>query len=73
MARPNKTKEEVTNTNEVIDSSIETAEAEDVFVADSNKSEEYLKFEVFIEEYKKQSPAKFELKKDQLFAKLNTL
>ena len=37
------------------------------------KSSAYLAFEAFIETYKKQNPAKYEIKKEELLAKLNTL
>jgi hypothetical protein len=37
------------------------------------KSPAYLAFEAFIETYKTQNPQKYELKKEELLAKLNTL
>lgn len=37
------------------------------------KSSAYLAFEAFIETYKEQNPAKYEVKKEELLAKLKSL
>lgn len=56
-------------TKKVIKEVIETPVVEETI----KTSEEYNKFLSIIENYKKQNPVKFELKKEALLAKLETL
>lgn len=62
-----KKKEEV-----VIDEVVETAEEVVETPVKSEQSEEYIKFKQFIQKYKAQNPAKYELKKEALLKELAT-